>query len=137
MPYKIHHLITYEKFTLFWQIGFWLVLASLLYLTLTASPPKPIDLLNIDKFYHFSAFAGFTFFFKLGYRKLPGYLILGIASLIGGAIEVAQLYIPNRGFSVADIAADIVGVAFGFWLSSWLLKINQSNSRVNFENPSM
>lgn len=103
------------------KISFWFVLFLLVYLTLTPSPPKPISFTNIDKFYHFSAFAGLTFFFTAAYRKINKLTIIMISVLLGVLIEIIQNYVPNRGFSFADMLADTIGVLCGYWIAKKLI----------------
>jgi len=107
-----------------WKSVFWLILALLLYLTLTPTPPKPISLSQIDKFYHLSAFAGFTFVFTIAYKQVRHVYIILLSSILGFSIEIAQYYIPNRGFSFADMAADFAGVLIGFWFAN-VIRANQ------------
>ena len=100
-----------------WKFIFWLILALLLYLTLTPTPPKPISLNQIDKLYHISAFAGFTFVFTVAFKEIKARYVLLLSSLLGVLIEVAQYYIPNRGFSIPDMIVDFFGVLIGFWVA--------------------
>ena len=101
------------RLTRLWQLGFWLSLGIILYLTLTPNPPDPIKLRDIDKLYHFIGFVGFTTLFTLAFPRLKLWLVIPLAALLGVAIELAQLYIPHRGFSGWDIVADWLGVLSG------------------------
>ena len=105
----------------FWKISFWIVLALLLFLTLTPQPPKPISLRHIDKAYHFFAFFGFAFIFRIGFRRWRTSHILWISIFVGVGIEAAQFYIPGRGMSIADAVADILGAIAGVGIGNlWL-----------------
>ena len=109
------------------KILFWIILASLLYITLTPTPPKLINLHNIDKLYHFVAFAGFATAFKMDYSKLDTWLIVLFTTILGCAIEFAQIYIPGRGFSVVDFVADVIGGITGAYVTNYLIaKINKN-----------
>ena len=120
-------LFSYNRYLIAWKLLFWFILALLLYLTLTPTPPKPISFNQIDKLYHFSAFAGFTFVFTIAFRQIKSGYILLLSIILGIVIEVIQYYIPNRGFSIADMIADLIGVLAGFWLAR---KIMPSTSEV-------
>jgi VanZ family protein len=120
-------LFNHSQSILVWKLLFWFILALLLYLTLTPTPPKPISFNQIDKLYHFSAFAGFTFVFTIAFRQIKSGYILLLSIILGIVIEVIQHYIPNRGFSIADMIADLIGVLAGFWLAR---KIMPSTSEV-------
>lgn len=100
-----------------WKLLFWVIFTLLLYLTLTPSPPKPISLNQIDKLYHLCAFAGFTFIFKTAFKRVKPVIIFLLSASLGIMIEVLQYYIPNRGFSLADMLADIAGVCIGFYFA--------------------
>ncbi len=82
---------------------------------------SPVKISNIDKLYHFVAFAGFAFAFRIAYKCFNS-LSIGIVSvLLGVLIEIAQSVIPNRGFSIADMVADAIGVLVGLSIAHWIL----------------
>ncbi|TQV80235.1 VanZ family protein [Aliikangiella coralliicola] len=110
-----------KSYRIYWKFFFWVVFVTMLYLTLIPTPPQPISIHNIDKLYHFAAFAGFTFAFRIAFRKLPPLALLAASLLFGVLIEFAQLYIPGRGFSIGDMIADSVGVLFGYCVASQLI----------------
>ena len=105
-----------------WRVSFWSFLLVLLYFTLTPVPPKPIGLNQIDKFYHFVSFAVLGFTFLMAYSGLAVKTVIYTSISIGVGIEVLQYFIPNRGFSIADMLADALGVIAGVWIGKWLLK---------------
>lgn len=72
----------------------------------------------IDKAAHFIGFALFTFLFG---RFFHAYLVAAILVLIAGTgVEVIQAFMPNRLFSLADIAANCSGAVFVL-IIRWLL----------------
>ncbi len=118
--YKI---FTANPLQVYWKLLFWLILGSLLYLTLTPSPPEPIRLRNIDKLYHFIAFAGFSFVFKIAYKQFQNIFIIIASGILAILIEVIQYYIPGRGFSFADMLADASGIFVGVWVAFLMLRL--------------
>ncbi|WP_444994299.1 VanZ family protein [Aliikangiella sp. IMCC44359] len=120
-------IFTSETYQSYWKLLFWIILAALLYLTLTPKPPQPISFHNIDKLYHFAAFGGFTFVFGIAFSKISYWYILLVSILLGIAIEVVQIYVPNRGFSIADMLADFIGVIVGIIISRAIVKKQSSN----------
>ncbi len=107
--------------SVYWKLLFWLILTLLLALTLTPQNIKLVNVSHIDKFYHFIAFAGFSFVFAVAYQKASIIFIISNSFALGILIEIAQSYIPNRGFSYADIAADLLGAIAGLIIARLLL----------------
>jgi VanZ family protein len=72
------------------------------------------DIYNIDKLIHGGAYAGLAFlsFFFTNNRKYQ-VLFLALLIIMGGAIEIAQLYLPPRSGTIGDFAADSIGVLVG------------------------
>lgn len=112
----------------FWRISFWLVIGLLLFLTITPTPPQPINLPQIDKIYHCAAFAGTTFLMLAAYGRTNQIWSIYVATALGVLIEVIQYFVPGRGFSIADMLADFVGVLIGFGVFKWL---TNSSSKEN------
>ncbi|SNZ07383.1 VanZ family protein [Cohaesibacter gelatinilyticus] len=72
----------------------------------------------IDKAAHFIGFALFTFLFG---RFFHAYVVAAILVLIAGTgVEVIQIFMPNRLFSIADIAANCSGAVFVL-ITRWIL----------------
>ncbi len=105
----------------YWKVLFWLVFATLLFLTLTPQPQQPIKLQNIDKLFHFIAFAGFTALLKIAFQRLKRITIISLSIALGVLIEVIQYFIPNRGFSFADMLADALGALIGLALGIYII----------------
>ncbi|MGX5173714.1 VanZ family protein [Aliikangiella sp. IMCC44653] len=119
--------LTQPSYRKLWLAIFWIVLIALLYLTLTPSPVQTVSFKHIDKVFHFIAFAGFTFLLKVAFSKLSHNFVLSLSALLGIFIEIIQLYIPNRGFSYADMLADFLGSLFGLWFYLTLIKASQQH----------
>lgn len=71
-----------------------------------------------DKAAHVIAFYGLTALMMAAFPKNRRLEIAIAAVLIGGSIEVAQMF-THRGVSLGDLAADAVG-AFAVWVPMWL-----------------
>jgi len=108
--------------TRFWRLSFWIVVALLLYLTITPTPPKPIHIPQIDKLYHCIAFTGTTFLLLAAYQSVKQYWVIALMTSLGVIIEIIQYFVPGRGFSIADMVADFVGVLVGVTVFKILTK---------------
>ena len=107
-----------------WQIVFWLNAALLLYLTLMPSVHHNVSYQNIDKLFHFVGFGAFAFFCVLAFPRLAFFWTITISFSMGIGVEVAQSFLPYRGFSYADMFADFAGIiaAVGFlWIGKGIL----------------
>ena len=71
-----------------------------------------------DKAAHVIAFYGLTALMMAAFPKNRRLEIAIAAVLIGGSIEVAQMF-THRGVSLSDLAADAIG-AFAVWVPMWL-----------------
>ena len=47
---------------------------------------------------------------------------VGVGTLYGVSDEWHQSFIPGRSAEFADVGADAVGVALGFWITTWMLE---------------
>lgn len=76
-----------------------------------------------DKLDHFLAFASLALVACLGWS--PGrFLFPSVAAAMlsyGLFVELVQSQLPTRSASMADLAADAVGIAAGLWLAHLLL----------------
>ena len=74
--------------------------------------PKP-DIDNWDKITHLAAFAALTYYALRGFAPVRDMRIIFIALMTYGfLIECIQYFIPNRTFSMIDLAADGIGILF-------------------------
>lgn len=75
----------------------------------------PLGLVGLDKWLHAIAFAGLAATLVLALGPSPrSHLVIvttviGVTVAYGVGIELVQLAVPTRQFSVADLAADAVG----------------------------
>jgi len=93
-----------------WQLVFWLNSLLLLYLTLMPSIDSGISYPHVDKLFHFIGFGAFALFCGLAFRRLTYLWVILIASSLGVIVEVVQSFLPHRGFSYADMLADLLGI---------------------------
>lgn len=101
----------------FWKISALLSLTLLFVLTLTPNMGSGQLFPNSDKLFHFIAFAGTSFLLMTAFVRWNRWWIFIFMACLGMAIELAQLYLVNRSFSLYDWYADIAGslcVAFFF-----------------------
>jgi hypothetical protein len=95
--------------------GGWLYAATIVWLSLTPDLPDAVlELEYSDKLQHFVAYAALMFWFAALDRRWQarlGYAALWIG--MGVALEFAQRSTGHRSFELADMAADVLGVAAG------------------------
>jgi len=96
----------------FWIAGGWAILAGIVYLSLTPSPPSA-DFEASDKVGHLLAYAVLMAWFALLYPlKKP--LLAAAFIAVGVALEFAQGAVGYRSYEVADMVANSLGVALGW-----------------------
>lgn len=66
-----------------------------------------------DKALHFTGYFGLAFLARMGSNKKPTWLLITACIAFSFAIEIAQMYIPNRGFEWPDLLANSLGVFAG------------------------
>lgn len=75
----------------------------------------PPVLLGADKLKHIAAFATLASLVRLGWPGLNLWLAAAVLIAHGGLIEIVQASpILQREMSLADLAADAIGIALGF-----------------------
>jgi len=111
-----------------WQLVFWVNSLLLLYLTLMPSIDSGISYPHADKLFHFIGFGAFALFCGLAFRRLSYLWVILIASSLGVIVEVVQSFLPHRGFSYADMLADLIGIV------SAIVVLHVSGSRQDTDN---
>jgi len=99
----------------------WTMVAVIVWLSLTPSPPK-VDFEQSDKVGHLLAYGGLMFWFcqlYLGRRTRLAYAA-GFAAM-GVALEFIQGWTGYRDFEVYDMLANGTGVALG-WAAALILR---------------
>lgn len=95
-----------------WQATLLISIAAILFLA-TTSNTYPIPSAPNDKINHLLAFLELTLVTRLAWPRLsflwyaPGLLAFGLI------LEIVQANLPYRDFSLADLAADAVGIGLG------------------------
>jgi len=106
---------------IFWYSLGWLLLATIVYLSLTPHPPQPLNFDGVDKVEHIIAYTALMAWFsqlQLNYRQRLRNAILFI--VLGIGVEIVQGMGGVRQFEYADMLANCSGVVIG-WLLSVLL----------------
>lgn len=104
----ISPLLDPRAWTALWAVT--TVATTVLYLLPNAGPPGQLQL---DKVAHLIAFGAIGFSGYLGAGRRPSALMLvslGLAVLL----EWLQGFVPGREYSLADCAANLVGIGLGF-----------------------
>lgn len=103
--------------TLRWAARIVLIVAVVVItdLALQPAPDLPSSLLGSDKIEHAAAFLALTIVSRLAWPQLAGWLIALLLLAYGFGIEAAQEALDaGRVASLADLAADAVGILGGF-----------------------
>jgi len=97
-----------------WLATGWLLVASIIYLSLTPAPPS-IDVPEGDKLEHVLAYAVLMFWFaQMYYRTGPRLLFALGFVFLGIGLEFLQAFTDTRQFEIADMIADAAGIALGW-----------------------
>lgn len=98
---------------------FWGMCLGIFVLAVLPNNPSSLVFPHADKIGHAMAFAGLSF---IGGSAYPGriYIVAAFLVFLGGAIEVAQRFAPDRSQELFDFLADLIGVCLGalahhFW----------------------
>lgn len=99
-------------------LGLWAVsLTAMAWLSLTPGVDEPLLFPQQDKVQHLVAYAWLALLPMRGFAtRKAAFTGAGAMIFFGAALEVAQIFVPLRQPSLADLLADTVGVGFGIWL---------------------
>ena len=108
-----------------WRALFVVLVATVCWLALTPAPPPDLST-GWDKLNHTLAFASLAFTGRLGLatKRAPWWLPVTLL-LFGGLIELLQLAVPGRSSEWADLLADAIGLAAGWVLACWILRMTE------------
>ena len=103
-----------------WLAIGWTIVAAIVWLSLTPSPPK-VDFEQSDKVGHFLAYGGLMFWFCQLYmkKKTRALYAVGFAAM-GVVLEFIQGSLGYRSFEVYDMLANGTGVGLG-WAAAFIL----------------
>ncbi|MFH2045200.1 MAG: VanZ family protein [Pseudomonadota bacterium] len=87
-----------------------------IYFSLIPNVEFPVDFWQVDKLYHFFSYSWLSVLPMIAYSNRKFALTASFSMiLLGVLIEIGQLYVPGRTFSVADIVMNTIGVFFGIY----------------------
>lgn len=119
LPETFHKLIEYQ---LLWRTLFCISIAAITWLGFT-SEPYPIPSVASDKVNHLLAFTELAILTRLGWPRLGLMPPLLVLTGFGLALELGQSITPWRDFALSDLLADVVGIVFGYGLTSLLFRL--------------
>lgn len=102
-------------FAIWFSVG-WLLVAMVIYLSLTAEPIPTPGVEFGDKIGHFLAYFTLMFWFSQLYHRNRHHVLLLLFIAMGAALEIAQSYTGYRSFQYSDMLANSAGA-----LAGWLL----------------
>ena len=96
-----------------WRVVFFVLTALVVWLSVKAPGDTP-GLPIWDKLQHFLAYAVLGASGALGFPTRASAIVLALGLvLLGGGLEVVQLYLPEREMSLGDGVANLLGVICG------------------------
>ena len=107
-----------------WPALLWSIIVLVLTLIPGDSLPE-VDIFQVDKLVHFLIFGILMILSSYGLTKIKmkremsinPHLMSGVYSIgFGIMIEFIQRFVPGRSFSIADMIANAIGVALGYFL---------------------
>jgi len=107
------------KFRFIWlALGYSLV-SLVVYLSLTSTPVEMAEaFLHQDKLFHaFAYFVLMAWFAQIYHDKFQRNMVAVVFIFMGVALEYFQSFDPARMAELADMIANTLGVALGFYLS--------------------
>lgn len=112
MPQLRHTFETILRMRRLWQAVLVVSIAAILFLATTSSS-YPIPSAANDKVNHIIAFFELTIVTRLAWPRLSAYWYVPALLGFGFALELVQATLPYRTFSMADVLADVTGIAIG------------------------
>ena len=110
----------------------WLMVATIIWLSLTTSPPK-LDFASGDKLGHFAAYATLMFWFCQLYASFGTRFAYAVGFVaMGIALEFIQGATGYRTFEWLDMLANAIGVALGWAVESILTYFSKTVQRDRF-----
>lgn len=123
------------RYRYLWVVCGCLLLAAIVYASLTSSIPVPHKN-HADKLLHAGSYLILMLWWLQLYPRLLMRLLLALMFIaLGAGIEVLQSYHPLRYFDVADMIANALGVLLGlimglYCAGEWLLKVEHFFIRI-------
>ncbi|AOY89700.1 teicoplanin resistance protein VanZ [Marinobacter salinus] len=107
-----HRALNLLHFRPLWRTALLISLAAIVFLA-TTDNPYPIPSSPSDKINHLIAFLELTLLTRLSWPEAKAWQYAPLLLAFGFAIEGVQATLPYRDFSMADLAADGVGIVIG------------------------
>ena len=119
-----HALLAAAQATRVWKVVLLVLIGVVCWLTLTPKPPPAIDF-GWDKLNHVMGFMALGFSACLSYPGSARRRIVALCAMVvlGGVIEILQLYVPGRSSEWGDLLADAIGVGAGAIVAALLLRL--------------
>ena len=93
------------------QLAFVSIAGLIIYLSLIPHLPLP-DVSYSDKVGHLLGYFALQLSGGIGFKRATGiWFVLAFNICLGLGLETAQLYVPNREASMADMIANLAGIA--------------------------
>jgi VanZ family protein len=107
------------RFTRFWQTVGFLGVCLVVYQSLIPAPEPIVQFPGVDKFLHFSTYAGIMLWFGFIYPPNDeNYLGIGAGLIaLGITLEFIQRVIGYRSFDYFDMLSNALGVMLGWLLA--------------------
>lgn len=102
------------------KIAFYCTLFTVEYLSVTTKAIEVVET-SWDKANHFFAFFVLYILLSTAYKDLNSTFKIIVLFLFAIQIEIIQYFIPNRYFSLLDIASDFVGIYLGYNIYKFLI----------------
>ena len=119
-----------------WRLLGWVLIAAVVYFSLTSSPPEILEFAFADKLKHLLAYGVLLGWFVQLYPSRKWQLVwVVVFCLLGIVMEFAQGWGGERTFDIADMLANGGGILLAWWLSNkWLvgslLRVDHALSRM-------
>lgn len=106
------------RYRALWLALGWSIVAAIVWLSLTPSPPK-LDVTLGDKLGHFAAYGTLMFWFcQLYQRRRTRVAYAAAFAAMGIALEFIQGATGYRSFEIFDMVANTLGVLLGWGLAA-------------------
>jgi VanZ family protein len=102
------------RFEKTWQALGWIMVAIVIWLSLTPKPPQPPSFLGWDKAQHFAAYGCLMAWFSMSFTRHWRWPLFLIS--LGIALEFLQ-QMTGRSFDAMDMVANTIGVGIGLGLA--------------------
>lgn len=105
------------RFPWLWRGIGWLMIAIVAFLLVTPRVPDPLDVAHADKLYHVAGFAVLAIWAALLFESHRALLWRGLLlAAFGAGMEGVQALLPWRSADLADLLANLGGVALGIFV---------------------